>query len=282
VRIPEKWAHLAPAPPGSAIATPINFVDFPPTVLSLARVAAPRYMQGRAFLGRSRRKHAYAFGQRSRMDERYDLQRTVRDERYVYIRNYMPHRAYGQHVAFMWGQKGYREWEQGHVDHQLTPLQERFWQEKPSEELYDVRTDPDELHDGFIKSLGDGNEVVRYWAVQGIVMLGDAGRPAFAGLGERLDNDPSVHVRIAAAEALARLGNTGRPLAFLVETLDTHDDVRVRLLALDALTYLPVDALRPYGDVILRAATSPDEYVAGGARYLSAVVAGTYDPLMPP
>jgi arylsulfatase A-like enzyme len=68
-------------------------IEFPPTVLSLARVAVPRYMQGTPFLGRSRRTHAYAYGQRSRMDERYDLQRTVRDERYLYIRNYMPHRA---------------------------------------------------------------------------------------------------------------------------------------------------------------------------------------------
>jgi len=51
-----------------------------------------------------------------------------------------------------------------------------------------------------------------------------------------------VYVRVATAEALARLedGNPGRAVAFLAGTLDTHDDPRVRLLALNALTYLPV------------------------------------------
>ena len=42
------------------------------------------------------------------MDERYDLQRTVRDERYLYIRNYMPHRPYGQNMGYMWQQQGYQ------------------------------------------------------------------------------------------------------------------------------------------------------------------------------
>jgi arylsulfatase A-like enzyme len=352
VRIPEKWSQLAPASPGSTIDAPINFADFPPTVLSLAGIEAPGYMQGRPFLGRSRRRNAYAWGRRSRMDERYDLQRTVRDRRYLYVRNYMPHRPYGQHVAFMWNQQGYREWELLHLGGQLTSLQERFWGQKPSEELYDLRKDPDQLEDlardprhhrvlrrlrqaldkhmrkirdnGFIPegaplegyeqsraraayplrrvmrvakraierdptnldallaSLRDPNEVVRYWAGQGIVMLDESSRPAAATLEERLADDPSVHVRVVVAEALARLGDSGHPLAFLAETLDTSDDPRVRLLALNALTALPHAALRPYEDVIGRAASSADEYVANAGRYLRAVVSGTYDPRMPP
>lgn len=352
VRIPEKWSHLAPARPGSVVDVPVAFADFAPTALALAGVAAPKHMQGSRFLGRSRRQRTYAFGQRSRMDERYDLQRTVRDERWVYVRNYMPHRPYGQHVAFMWNQRGYREWEAFHRDGTLTPLQDRFWTEKPAEELYDVRADPDELvnlagdsrrrrvlrrlrraldaHlvaindngfipegspvegyaasrargaypfrrvmrraqmaiardprnlDALVASLRDPNEVVRYWAVQGIVMLGEGGRPAVAALEERLAGDPSVHVRIAAAEGLARLGETARAVSFLAATLDGHADVRVRLLALNALTDLPVDDLRPHASVVERAATSPDEYLANAGRYLSAVIAGTYDPYMPP
>ena len=141
VRIPDKWRHLAPARPGSVIDDPADFVDLPPTVLSLAGVPTPDYMQGAPLFGRRRGRaseHRYAFGQRSRMDERYDLQRTARDERYVYIRNYMPHRPYGQSMAYMWQQKGYQLWEQRHLDGDVTPLQERFWDEKASEELYDV------------------------------------------------------------------------------------------------------------------------------------------------
>ena len=48
---------------------------------------------------------AYNFGFRGRMDERYDLMRTMRDQRYVYIRNYCPHKIYGQYVTYMWGTK---------------------------------------------------------------------------------------------------------------------------------------------------------------------------------
>jgi hypothetical protein len=110
-------------------------------------VRPAEYMQGTPFLGRRRQRQEerYTYGQRSRMDERYDLQRTVRDERYLYIRNYMPHRPYGQHMAFMWQQKGYQEWEQRHLDGQVTPVQERFWDEKASEELYDIWRDPDQV-----------------------------------------------------------------------------------------------------------------------------------------
>ncbi len=352
VRIPAKWSRLAPASPGSAIDTPVNFVDLPPTVLALAGVRAPRYMQGSSLLRRSPKKRSYAYGQRSRMDERYDLQRAVRDERYLYVRNYMPHRPYGQHVAFMWRQKGYQEWERRHLDGTLTPAQEAFWKEKPSEELYDLRTDPDQLYNLFadrghtkilrrlrraldahmlaindngfipegsplegyeqsrarkayplrrvmrvaqtaiardaanletlIDATRDRNEVMRYWAVQGIVMLNAAGEPAAPALRERLASDPSVHVRVAAAEGLAQLGDTELTVAFLAETLDTHDDPRVRLLALNALTRLPAAALAPYQDVVERAASHADEYVGNAGRYLTAVLAGTYDPFMPP
>jgi len=47
VYYPPKWRHLAPAAPGSRISAPVSFVDFAPTVLSLAGVKAPDYMQGR-------------------------------------------------------------------------------------------------------------------------------------------------------------------------------------------------------------------------------------------
>ena len=33
------------------------------------------------------------------MDERYDMVRSVVGKRYIYIRNYMPHKLYGQHAG---------------------------------------------------------------------------------------------------------------------------------------------------------------------------------------
>ena len=64
-------------------------------------VIAPQ-MTGKPLLGQRIGDPAtYAFGFRDRMDERYDLVRTVTDGRWRYIRNYMPHRIYGQHISYM-------------------------------------------------------------------------------------------------------------------------------------------------------------------------------------
>ena len=54
VYFPPKWRRVAPAAPASRIAEPVSFVDFAPTVLSLAGVKIPGYMQGRAFAGPAR------------------------------------------------------------------------------------------------------------------------------------------------------------------------------------------------------------------------------------
>ena len=62
----------------------VGFVDLAPTMLSVAGVSPPTYMQGRAFLGPHRTPAPdYLYGFRDRMDERYDLVRGVRDRRYI-------------------------------------------------------------------------------------------------------------------------------------------------------------------------------------------------------
>ena len=50
VRFPGQWAHLAPVPPGAATDRIVGFVDFAPTVLSLAGVPIPAHLQGVAGL----------------------------------------------------------------------------------------------------------------------------------------------------------------------------------------------------------------------------------------
>ncbi len=124
----------------------VSFVDFAPTLLSLAGVRPPEWMQGRAFLG----EHvapapAYLFGFRGRMDERYDMVRSVRDERHVYVRNYLPHRPSGQHVAYMFQTPTTVAWKQLFDRGELPDTQAAFWKPRPSEELYDLETDPYEL-----------------------------------------------------------------------------------------------------------------------------------------
>ena len=102
---PEKFRHLAPKDysPGGNSNRLVGFVDLAPTMLSLAGVQAARTgcRATPSWAATRRRRRTYSFGFRGRMDERYDLVRTVRDQRYVYVRNYMPHKIYGQYIAYM-------------------------------------------------------------------------------------------------------------------------------------------------------------------------------------
>jgi arylsulfatase A-like enzyme len=147
--IPEKFRHLAPKDyrPGEKNSRLVGFVDLAPTMLSLAGVRAPDFYQGHAFMGpHAAPARAYSFGFRGRMDERYDCVRTVRDARYVYVRNYMPHKIYGQHLAYMWETPTTRVWERLYKEGKLNAAQRKFWEPKPAEELYDLEHDRDEVN----------------------------------------------------------------------------------------------------------------------------------------
>ncbi len=147
VYYPPKWRHLAPAPPGSRIKDPVHFIDFAPTVLSLAGITIPEYMQGRAFAGSAKAApNEFVFCTRDRMDERYDMMRSVMDSRWLYIHNYRPDLPYVQPIKYMFQARGYQSWARLAREGKLTPATSMFWGEKPAEELYDMGADPDNVH----------------------------------------------------------------------------------------------------------------------------------------
>jgi len=149
VYVPPKFRHLAPPDYASGGKSDrlVSFVDFAPTVLSLAGIRPPDYLQGRAFMGPFLAPPpAFLHGFRGRMDERIDFVRSVRDQRYVYVRNYLPHRVPGQHVTYMFETPTTQVWKRLYDEGQLKPAQTFFWQPKPPEELYDLESDPDEVN----------------------------------------------------------------------------------------------------------------------------------------
>ncbi|MPY87775.1 MAG: sulfatase-like hydrolase/transferase [Luteitalea sp.] len=148
VYVPRPFRHLAPDDyePGDASSRLVAFVDLAPTMLSVAGVEPPNWMQGHAFLGSfATSAPAFAFGVRGRMDERYDMVRSVRDQRYVYIRNYLPHRVYGQYLSYMFETPTTQIWKRLYDEGKLEPPRTFFWETKPVEELYDLESDPDEV-----------------------------------------------------------------------------------------------------------------------------------------
>jgi arylsulfatase A-like enzyme len=193
VRIPEKYKYLFPSKkPGTKVDRLISFVDLVPTLLSIAGIPIPEYLQGNAFLGDQKTADPeYVFMFRDRMDERYDMSRAVRDKKFRYIKNYMPYRPHGQHLEYLWLAPSIRSWEAAYKNGECNEIQSQFWLPKAAEELYDTENDP--------------------WEVNNL-----AGDPAYADVLQRMRNECTqwiLRVRDAAfipeADRTARAG--GQP-----------------------------------------------------------------------
>ena len=77
--MPPKWRHLVPCTPGEQRDQLVSLVDLGPTVLNLAGVKIPGYMQGQPFLGPDLpARGSTSDGARDRMDESYDMFRGPR------------------------------------------------------------------------------------------------------------------------------------------------------------------------------------------------------------
>lgn len=153
VRIPEKWqkkfGDKGPSmDAGTRTDELVSLIDLPETVLNLAGVAIPTYMQGRAFLGANLTPdREYIYAARDRMDERYDMSRCVRTKRYKYIRNYMPWRPWTQWLNYAEQCGTMQELRRLKAEGELSDEQLLWMADtKPVEEFYDLEADPHELH----------------------------------------------------------------------------------------------------------------------------------------
>lgn len=147
VYVPTQFKHLVQHPMGERTAQIIDLVDLAPTLLYLAGVESPDYMHGEnIFSANTKGQKEYAYLYRGRMDVRIDLVRALRGKRFKYIRNYMPQRPNGQHLEYLWKAASVRSWQQKCQQGQCNKTQQRFWQARPAEELYDTHTDKWEVN----------------------------------------------------------------------------------------------------------------------------------------
>lgn len=141
--VPPKWRHLAAAAPGARLTRSRPLRRLRPTVLSLAGVKIPEYMQGRAFAGAAKAApNEYVFCTRDRMDERYDMMRSAMDSRWLYIRNYRPDLPYVQPLEYQFRARGYQSWARMAREGKLTAATAMFWGRKPSEEATNSQPTP--------------------------------------------------------------------------------------------------------------------------------------------
>ncbi|MBT7298889.1 MAG: sulfatase-like hydrolase/transferase, partial [Victivallales bacterium] len=147
IHVPEKyreWARIAD--PGSEKGL-VSFVDFAPTMLSLAGVPVPGAMQGQPFLGPQKAKsRTYIYAARDRVDEAVDMVRAIGDGRYKYLRNFLAHLPRSVQIDYMDKMPSMQEMRRLHAEGKLTGAQLQYFEcPRPVEELYDTTTDPHEV-----------------------------------------------------------------------------------------------------------------------------------------
>lgn len=127
----------------------VSFVDFKPTILSLAGIEPPAYLDGRAFLGKydASGERVYVHGAADRFDAKYDMIRAVRDKQFKYLRNYKPEQGYYLPVAYREQMPIMQELLRMRDAGELNPFQAQWFRDsKEKEELFDTEADPHELH----------------------------------------------------------------------------------------------------------------------------------------
>ena len=135
IRWPEAY-RPADAEVGSIDTRLISFIDFAPTILGLAGVDVPDYLQGQDFLDTQTREREYVFASRDRIDSVQDRQRAVRDKRFKYIFSWYPAQEQGHLLAFRDNIDMVREmYDAG----QLNKVQSQWYEPPGEEQLYDFQ-----------------------------------------------------------------------------------------------------------------------------------------------
>lgn len=138
--------------PGSRSRAMVQWTDFLPTLLKAGGGETPENIDGQSFLpvlrGEKTTHRDLLFTTHSN-DGRFNIypMRTVRDERWKYIRNLHPDYAFTTHIDLpvKLGQRSFfATWEEkAKTDPQAAAVLKRY-HARPAEELYDLETDPHE------------------------------------------------------------------------------------------------------------------------------------------
>jgi len=174
---------------------------------------------------------------RDRLDSRYEMVRTVRDQRFRYQRNYYPHLPFKPHEDFEFNAPVLKKWvelaKQGELTGPQAMLNLRF---KPIEELYDSENDPHMVHNviddpQFADIVKRMRKQLREWMLntRDLGMLDETetlerakSYPSHWDLGQSLANyerildtaDLQVQGKPATAELLARVNDPDSAIRF--------------------------------------------------------------------
>ncbi|QDV86439.1 sulfatase [Planctomycetes bacterium TBK1r] len=134
-------------PAGTVREDVVEHIDIAALSLAAADIALPNSMQARDILADDYAPREAVFAARDRCDETVDHIRSVRTNDFKYIRNFLPERPYLQPCAYKDAKAILIALRADHAAGKLNDTQALlFRQTRPTEELYDLKNDPHEIH----------------------------------------------------------------------------------------------------------------------------------------
>jgi len=285
VKFPEKYRHLAPGAPGTTVDDLVLHMDLAPTALQWAGIPIPDHFQGRTLCGPNKGEvRDFVCSARDRLDNNPEMVRTIRTHQYRYNRNFLPHQPYasfypdggffaavpeaGTPERDFWETSCLPDEQKVHdpdgvfllygppilVEQHGLPQQYQqypIWQDhKPLEELYDIESDPEEIHNlADDPAFSDIKEELRRKLFGWMIETADLGlldeteivvrAAAYNGVSHQVGVHCDNFARILETADLARRGDEGRKE--LLIRLDDPDSA-VRYWAITGLSSCGVDA----------------------------------------
>lgn len=153
VRTPNNYRNLVDRELGSRTKGFVSFIDFAPTVLNLAGVRLDKAgpIDGKAFLG-PRIDSAKVdtrdttFGYADRMDEKYDLVRSIRVGDWKLIRSFESFQPDAMWADYRYKMLAYQQWRDRYHTGKLNNVQSQFFKPRPPELLFNLADDPHEVN----------------------------------------------------------------------------------------------------------------------------------------
>ncbi|MEM1443592.1 MAG: sulfatase [Verrucomicrobiota bacterium] len=153
----------------------VSLIDLMPTVLAAAGVESSTELAGQDLFDAEAEDREMVFAARDRCGDAPDRIRAVRTKDFKYLRNYHPEIPYMQHSGYK--RAGYPVDTVMRVLHARGEWTSPFMAEtRPEEELYDLRSDPDEMNNladdpAYAETLTKMREALDHW----IEETGDTG-----------------------------------------------------------------------------------------------------------